>query len=192
MSQKLYDELLNSPQGLINGTLRDVIIPSILGKETDEMLYWIGKDLARQYPVASPNELVTLTHQLGLGDLSLQKKTNTSQVWRLGGPIVAGRIKKDDEETSFGLECGFLAEEIEFQLGTVVEGKINDRHHDYVDILLENDPQTDSNTERAELATFIKIHTPGEEQAASPDEAKKRRKPGRHRRTRREKKNKEK
>ena len=31
MSQKLYDELLNSPQGLINGTLRDVIIPSILG-----------------------------------------------------------------------------------------------------------------------------------------------------------------
>lgn len=168
MSQKLYDELLNSPQGLINGTLRDVIIPSILGKETDEMLYWIGKDLARQYPVASPNELVTLTHQLGLGDLSLQKKTNTSQVWRLGGPIVGGRIKKDDEETSFGLECGFLAEEIEFQLGTVVEAKISDRRREYVDILLENDPQTDSNTERAELATFIQVHPAGK-QDSTPD-----------------------
>lgn len=47
MSQKLYDELINSPQGLVNGTLRDVILPAILGKETDEMLYWIGKDLAR-------------------------------------------------------------------------------------------------------------------------------------------------
>ncbi|MFC2684649.1 MAG: DUF2507 domain-containing protein, partial [Limosilactobacillus oris] len=73
MSQKLYDELINSPQGLVNGTLRDVILPAILGKETDEMLYWIGKDLARQYPVASPADLITLTHQLGLGELTLEK-----------------------------------------------------------------------------------------------------------------------
>lgn len=185
MSQKLYDELINSPQGLVNGTLRDVILPAILGKETDEMLYWIGKDLARQYPVASPAELITLTHQLGLGELTLEKHSPTSQLWRLGGPIVAGRIKKDDEETSFGLECGFLAQEIEFQLGTVVEAKINDRHHDAVNILLENDPKTDSNSERAELATFIHLQTTSadNDQVQSP-------KAGRHlrkRRSRREK-----
>lgn len=185
MSQKLYDELINSPQGLINGTLRDVILPAILGKETDEMLYWIGKDLARQYPVASPAELITLTHQLGLGELTLEKHSPTSQLWRLGGPIVAGRIKKDNEETSFGLECGFLAQEIEFQLGSVVEAKINDRHHDTVNILLENDPQTDSNSERAELATFIHLQTTSadNDQVQSP-------KAGRHlrkRRSRREK-----
>lgn len=158
MSQQLYDELLKSPQGLINGTLRDVIIPAILGKETDEMLYWIGKDLARQYPVASPEDLITLTHQLGLGDLTLQRKNKTSQLWQLGGPIVAGRIKKDEENTSFGLECGYLAQEIEFQLGTVVEGRISARHHNFIEILLKNDPQTNSTTERTELATFIQVH----------------------------------
>ena len=42
MSQKRYDQLLASHQGLMNGTLRDVILPSILGKEADDMLYWIG------------------------------------------------------------------------------------------------------------------------------------------------------
>ncbi|WP_242362984.1 DUF2507 domain-containing protein [Limosilactobacillus antri] len=185
MSQKSYDELINSPQGLINGTLRDVILPAILGKETDELLYWIGKDLARQYPVASRGELVTLTHQLGLGDLTLEKHSSTSQLWRLGGPIVAGRIKKDDEETTFGLECGFLAQEIEFQLGTVVEAKLNDRHHDAVDILLENDPQTDSNSERAELATFIHLQN-ASSSADQPQDVK----PGRHLRKRRAKKQK--
>ncbi len=180
MSQQLYDELLNSPQGLINGTLRDVILPAILGKETDEMLYWIGKDLARQYPVASSQDLITLTHQLGLGDLSLQKHTKTSQLWQLGGPIVASRIKKDEENTSFGLECGYLAQEIEFQLGTVVEGRISDYHHNYVEILLKNDPQTNSTTERTELATFIHVtpDTPGttDDQPAG----KQSRHPGRH------------
>ena len=32
MSQKLYDELINSPQGLVNGTLRDVILPAGLAR----------------------------------------------------------------------------------------------------------------------------------------------------------------
>lgn len=155
MSQKLYDQLINSPQGLNTGTLRDVILPAILGKETDEMLYWIGKDLARQYPVATTNDLVTLTQQLAFGDLTLVKKTTTSQIWRLGGPVIINRASRDNEETSFGLECGFLAQEVEFQLNTIVEAKVNDRHHDYVEILLENDPQTKSSSERNELVTFI-------------------------------------
>ncbi|MDO4903373.1 MAG: DUF2507 domain-containing protein [Limosilactobacillus sp.] len=162
MSQKLYDELLNSPQGLINGTLRDVILPTILGKEADDMLYWIGKDLARQYPVATEEELMTLTQQLGLGNLTLQKKNKTQQLWHLDGPIVAARLKKDGEKTSFGLECGFLAQEMEFQLETVVESRIMNIHHDYVEVILENDPQTNSNSEGSEMATFITLHAPGE------------------------------
>ena len=61
MSQKLYDSLLNSHRGLMNGSLRDVILPAILGKETDEMLYWIGKDIARQFPVGSLEDLQLIT-----------------------------------------------------------------------------------------------------------------------------------
>jgi hypothetical protein len=172
MSQKLYDQLINSPQGLNTGTLRDVILPAILGKETDEMLYWIGKDLARQYPVATTNDLVTLTQQLAFGELTLLKKTATSQIWRLGGPVIVNRVSRDDEETSFGLECGFLAQEVEFQLNTIVEAKVNDRHHDYVEILLENDPQTKSSSERNELVTFI--HLQGAQAEKQPEDEKER------------------
>lgn len=160
MSQKRYDQLLASHQGLMNGTLRDVILPSILGKEADDMLYWIGKDLAREYPVATHDDLIILTHQLGLGDLKLQRHDKTSQVWRLGGPLVTERIHRDEEQTSFGLELGFLAQEIEFQLGTVAEAELSDRHHEYVDITVQNDPKTDADSERSELVTFIHINAP--------------------------------
>lgn len=74
MSQKLYNQLIAGHQGLGAGTMRDVILPAILGKETDEMLYWIGKDLARVYPVATAEDLVYLTNQLGFGRLALRKK----------------------------------------------------------------------------------------------------------------------
>ncbi|MBB1068633.1 YslB family protein [Limosilactobacillus sp. RRLNB_1_1] len=164
MSQKLYNQLIASHQGLGVGTMRDVILPAILGKETDEMLYWIGKDLARVYPVATTEDLIHLTNQLGFGRLALRKKSNTSQVWRLSGVIVKERIQRNDEETSFGLECGFLAQEIEFQLGTVAEAKIFDRHRDYVEILIQNDPQNSADNERSEMVTFINIDRPDSEE----------------------------
>ncbi|MBD5806425.1 YslB family protein [Limosilactobacillus walteri] len=165
MSQKLYNQLLAGHQGLATGTMRDVILPAILGKETDEMLYWIGKDLARVYPVATSADLVYLTNQLGFGRLVLRKKSNTTQLWRLSGVIVKERIQRDEEETSFGLECGFLAQEIEFQLGTVAEAKIFDRHRDYVDILVQNDPQNTADNERSEMVTFISLDRSDEEDA---------------------------
>ncbi len=173
MSQKRYDQLLVSHQGLMNGTLRDVILPSILGKEADDMLYWIGKDLAREYPVATHDDLIILTHQLGLGDLQLQRHDKTSQVWRLGGPIVTERIRRDEEQTSFGLELGFLAQEIEFQLGTVAEAELSDRHHEYVDITVQNDPKTDADSERSELVTFIHVTAPQEDDESAPKKKRK-------------------
>lgn len=163
MSQKLYNQLLQGHQGLAAGTMRDVILPAILGKETDEMLYWIGKDLARVYPVATSEDLIYLTNQLGFGRLVQRKKSNTSQIWRLTGPIVKERIQRNDEETSFGLECGFLAQEIEFQLGTVAESKVFDLHRDYVEILVQNDPRSSADNEHTEMVTFIDIDRPDKE-----------------------------
>ncbi|MBU3829371.1 MAG: YslB family protein [Candidatus Limosilactobacillus merdavium] len=158
MSQKLYDSLLNSNRGLMNGSLRDVILPAILGKETDEMLYWIGKDVARQFPVGSLEDLQLITSQLGFGELSLQKKTATSQLWRLGGQIVQERIAQNDEQTSFGLELGFIAQEIEFQLMTISEAEIIERKKDSILIKVKSDPQSDADSERTELVTFLDLH----------------------------------
>lgn len=158
MSQKLYDSLLNSKRGLMNGSLRDVILPAILGKEADEMLYWIGKDIAREFPVGSPEDLQLITSQLGFGDLSLQKKTTTSQLWRLGGQSVKERIEQNGEQTSFGLEMGFIAQEIEFQLMTVAEAEISELKKDCVFIEVKNDPQNEADSERTELVTFLDLH----------------------------------
>ncbi len=158
MSQKLYDSLLNSHRGLMNGSLRDVILPAILGKETDEMLYWIGKDIARQFPVGSLEDLQLITKQLGFGELSLQKKTATSQQWKLSGPIVQERIKQNGEQTSFGLEIGFIAQEIEFQLMTVAEAELSERKKHCIFIEVKNDPQNKADSERTELITFLDLH----------------------------------
>ena len=88
MTQTRYDHLINSHRGLGAATLRDIIIPALLGTETEGILYWIGKDLAREYPVATEEELIVLTNQLGMGELSLKKRSATQQIWELGGPIV--------------------------------------------------------------------------------------------------------
>ena len=109
MTQTRYDHLINSHRGLGAATLRDIIIPALLGTETEGILYWIGKDLAREYPVATEEELIVLTNQLGMGELSLKKRSATQQIWELGGPIVDERLTLDKETTSFALEAGFLA-----------------------------------------------------------------------------------
>ncbi|MDO4856060.1 MAG: YslB family protein [Limosilactobacillus gorillae] len=155
MTQTRYDHLINSHRGLGPATLRDVILPALLGKETEGILYWIGKDLAREYPVADLDELVALTAQLGMGDLTLKKATATQQFWELGGPIVDERLALDKETTSFSLEAGFLAQEIEFQLCTVTEADLQERGHHSVTFLVQNDPKDAADSERTELVEFI-------------------------------------
>lgn len=175
MSQKTYDRLIHSHRGLIAGTMRDVILPAILGKETDGILYWIGKDLAREYPVASLEDLIVLTEQLGMGKLELRQKNSIQHVWRLSGPIVEERLAVDKEETSFSLEAGFLAQELEFQLSAVTEAEVIEHKRGYVEILAQNDPQSDTESERTELAEFIEIEKPASKQASEADSQKGRR-----------------
>ena len=37
--------------------IRDYLLGNILGEHTDEILYWAGKDLARQFPLKSQEDL---------------------------------------------------------------------------------------------------------------------------------------
>ena len=160
MSQAKYDQLINSPQGLVNGTMRDVILPAILGDETDGILYWIGKDLAREYPVASVDELILLTQQLGLGQLKLIRHNDTQHIWQLSGPIVEQRLADNNPQpASFNLEAGFIAQELEFQLRTVSEAEVTERHKKYVQILAQNDPQSDQQAANTEVTNFIHLKT---------------------------------
>ncbi len=140
MSQKVYDQLIHSHRGLMNGAIRDVLLPAILGSETDGISYWIGKDLARAFPVASADELITLTRQLGLAHVTLRKNDNHQRIFLLDGPIVAERIAEHHEQTSFQLEAGFLAMETEFQVGAPAEAEVVGRRRTSVEVLVQFDP----------------------------------------------------
>ena len=167
MTQTRYNHLINSHRGLGAATLRDIIIPALLGTETEGILYWIGKDLAREYPGATEEELIVLTNQLGMGELSLKKRSATQQIWELGGPIVDERLTLDKETTSFALEAGFLAQEIEFQLGSVAEAEVQERGRHTATFLVQNDPQDTSDSERTELVEFIHPQMPTTEEPTS-------------------------
>lgn len=168
MSQKTYDRLINSPRGFANASMRDILLPLILGKETDGILYWIGKDLAREYPVATPEEITILARQLGFGDLTKDRQRNTTQYWQLRGPEVSDRLSVDDktEDPSFSLESGFLAQELQFQLGTTTEARVQSIGRGTVDFITESDPANDD--EEQELVTFI--HLKGAPQSDDGDE----------------------
>lgn len=171
MTQKRYDQLINSQRGFVSATMRDVLLPAILGKETDGILYWIGKDLAREYPVQTIDDLTLLTTQLGLGDLKLVKDSNLQHTFELSGPIVEERLALDKEKTSFTLEAGFIAQELEFQLGTVTEAEVDSIRHKTVRIFAQNDPQKLSDQEETEIANYIKLKRPANDVEQKNDEA---------------------
>ena len=173
MTQKLYDQLINSPRGMSTAAMRDVLLPLILGQETDGILYWIGKDLARQFPVATPGDLSLLTHQLGLGDLRLTSSHNTTMTWELSGPVIAERLALQKEATSFTLEAGFLAKQVEFQTSKVTEATVLEKKKDTVVILTESQSVTEEG--EVELVTFIQPQaaaTPAAQPAPTPKAAK--------------------
>ncbi|WP_367341932.1 YslB family protein [Limosilactobacillus sp.] len=173
MSQESYNRFINSQRGLISSTIRDVLLPAMLGKETNGISYWIGKDIAREYPVASVDDLITLTNQLGFGELSLRKENKNQQLYRLSGPIVSERLGIDHEKVSFDLEAGFLAMETEFQVGAAAEAEIVDRRRASIDIMVQHDP-VDKGDSKAEIAQFIRLQgTPDEPER---DKGKKRKK----------------
>jgi len=122
MTQSLYDQMIHSNTGLGQMMLRDVLLPSILGTETDGILYWAGKDIARQFPVDSDDKLISLFHQLSLGTLSLIKKNSKQQIWELAGDEIIDRSKLS--HATFNFEAGLIAQQIEFQTNMVTEASV--------------------------------------------------------------------
>jgi Protein of unknown function (DUF2507). len=125
MSQRLYEQLLHDSAGLPQSVLRDVLIPAVLDKETDGILYWAGKDLARQFPVESTSSIVALFDQLGFGHLKLKKQTSKQQIWLLDGQLVTDRLTLP--RPNFTLEAGFLAQQIELQTNATTEAQVTEQ-----------------------------------------------------------------
>lgn len=97
--------------------LRDQLIPSILGKHEDEVLYWAGKELARKFPLFSMDEAASFFVEAGWGVLTLEKRSKDEAVYALTNEPDLLNI----EPRSFKIEAGFLAEQMQKNLGFLTE-----------------------------------------------------------------------
>ena len=96
--------------------IRNVLLKKMLSDEYGAILYWSGKSLAREYPSTSLDELIYFFNKAGWGTLTLVKEGRQEYIFQLEG------IKRSFiEATSFRLEAGFLAEQIQMQKGFTAE-----------------------------------------------------------------------
>ncbi|MBE1554476.1 YslB family protein [Sporosarcina limicola] len=104
--------------------LRDHVLPSILGKHEDDILYWAGKDVARKFPVFKVEELPDFFSEARWGDLSLEQRKKEEAFYTMksyDGTNVQNR--------SCQLEAGFLAEQYQKLNGLLTEcfGEVNSK-----------------------------------------------------------------
>ncbi|GIN59139.1 hypothetical protein J8TS2_34580 [Lederbergia ruris] len=100
--------------------LRDILIPEMLGNDTDEISYWVGKHIARTFPLLSNEEISSFFKEAAWGDLELVEQNKKEMKLELTGDIVERRLLMHNEP-SFRLEAGFIAEQIQSQKNLVTE-----------------------------------------------------------------------
>ncbi|ANB61694.1 YslB family protein [Anoxybacteroides amylolyticum] len=100
--------------------LREVLLPDLLGKETTSILYWAGKRLARQYPLDTFEEIIAFFAKAGWGTLTVINERRDELEVELTGELIATRISMNND-CSFSLEAGFLAQQMEQQKRCIAE-----------------------------------------------------------------------
>lgn len=141
MTHSLYTQLTHNgqPNSYLNqATLRDVLLPAILGNENSEISYWAGKQLATQFPLASIDDLCRFFQQINFGELRLTKQKKEHYFFTLTGQIVTDRLT-DFDAPDFQLEAGFIAQAIESQLNVVTEAKATIDNRKHVTIFVQTD-----------------------------------------------------
>lgn len=109
MSKNEREQMIDSPH-FPYLLIRDHLLTNLLGNEADEILYWGGKELARQFPLTAEEDIIDAFAHCGFGILSFIKEDKNSTTYSLSGDLVATRLL--NEEVSFQLEAGFLAEQL--------------------------------------------------------------------------------
>lgn len=88
--------------------IRNEVLKDVLGKEHDQVLYWIGKSLARKYPIETMDELPNFFLKANWGVLTLEKEKRNHYIYFLNGDWMG----KEDTRC-YQLEAGFLAQQFE-------------------------------------------------------------------------------
>jgi predicted hydrocarbon binding protein len=89
--------------------IRDHVLTSIVGEYQTSILYWAGKNLANQFELNTLEECIDMFLELGWGYLEKEHANLHVQRFSLRSPFFISRNIHENEST-FALECGFLAQ----------------------------------------------------------------------------------
>lgn len=111
-------EIETKPTQLGYEILKDHVLPSILGKHEDDILYWAGKSVARKFPVFSIDEIPSFFEEAGWGPLTYEDaRTPKDESWLT--------LRQSDrtllEKRSYQLEAGFIAQQFQKLNGFLTE-----------------------------------------------------------------------
>lgn len=123
--EKTYQAILKTAttSNNLNYTLlRDLLLPQLLGAENASILYWAGKDLARQLPLANLAAFPDFFQQFNFGELTLQGQGKHQYRFLLTGHVVTQR-QAAFATPEFQLETGFLAQQIQQITGAIAEAE---------------------------------------------------------------------
>lgn len=98
-----------SPTTVGQDILRYICLPDFLGSEKDNLLYYIGKNLARNLELTSLDDIHYVFKKLNWGTLELVKDKRKTMTFHLMSDEIVQRLQSSIT-TDFRLEAGFLAE----------------------------------------------------------------------------------
>ncbi|TVP91460.1 DUF2507 domain-containing protein [Alkalibacterium sp.] len=121
--------------------LRDRLLPNLFRDDEADILYWAGKELARDYELSTMEELSALMAKLSFGKLTLEEEKKTSYIFHLQGEVVHERLKANSK-ANFSLESGFIAQAVQKLSNHYTEGSYTVNHKArLIRIQLETDPK---------------------------------------------------
>ncbi|EGQ22401.1 YslB family protein [Mammaliicoccus sciuri] len=118
--------------------LRDHLLPTLLGKHEDDILYWLGKDMARKFPILSLDELPAFFAEAGWGQLAIEKTVKQETHYTLHNSSLL-----ELSGGSCSLEAGFLAEQHQKVNGYLTEcyGQKMPKE-DHIHFIVKGDPKS--------------------------------------------------
>lgn len=106
----LIDEFQATSTG--HDILRYIVLPDLLGSNSENLLYFSGRSLARKFEIDSIEDIFYFYQKVSWGNLELLKEKKSEHTYLLMSDEIVKRIQSDIN-VDFKLEAGFLAESIE-------------------------------------------------------------------------------
>ncbi|WP_042146228.1 YslB family protein [Paucisalibacillus sp. EB02] len=115
---ELLDQIQSSGAGY--DLLRYVSLPDIFGSESEALLYFMGRSLARKFEINALSDIIYFFEKIGWGRLELFKEKSNQLEFHLLSDAVVQRLAMP-VDVEFRLEAGFLAEAISMLKGAECE-----------------------------------------------------------------------